>query len=227
MVATPASSGWQDPRVLFADSRHSDRSPAMFPDGSAILFASDRPAGADSADHYRLWLARTAGPDAWADPVPVEFDGGWAYDARQPSVTRDGTLYFSSDAPGGWGEGDIWVADRVSPGRWSAPRNLGDAINGPADEHGAFVAPDGSWMVLTSAEIQPGRAGGDDLWLSRRTPDGWSPPVPLGLPVNTFANEYGAWVSPVDGALFFTSDRYGNADIFRLSAREAGLPVAR
>ncbi|HUF67636.1 MAG TPA: hypothetical protein VMM79_03215 [Longimicrobiales bacterium] len=35
------------------------------------------------------------------------FEGGWNHDARQPSVTRDGTLYFSPDAPGGQGEGDI------------------------------------------------------------------------------------------------------------------------
>ncbi|MFW6078693.1 MAG: hypothetical protein ACODAE_03680, partial [Gemmatimonadota bacterium] len=72
---------------------------------------------------------------------------------------------------------------------------------------------------------RPGRTGGDDLYVSRRTDDGWSEPMPLDLPVNTYANEYGPWVSTADGALYFTSDRYGYAAIFRLDAEQAGLPT--
>ena len=34
--------------------------------------------------------------------------------------------------------------------------NLGESINGPANEHGAFVAPDGSYMILTSSGGRPG-----------------------------------------------------------------------
>lgn len=228
MIARPVADGWADPVVLDGGGDHSDRSPAMHPDGSGFIFASDRPrVDGGGPDGYRLWFARRLASGDWGPPQPVEFADGWDHDARQPSVTADGTLYFSSSAPGGMGQGDIYMAAPVAPGRWGTPRNLGEPINGPLDEHGAFVSPDGSYMILTSAGERPGSVGGDDLYLSLRTDSGWSSPAALELPVNTFANEYGAWVSLLDGYLYFTSDRYGHADIFRVDAREVGLPTAR
>lgn len=224
MISEAGPDGWEDPRVMEMSGRHSDRSPALLPDGSGIVFASDRPAGDDDGEGYRLWFAPRAGPGEWGEPVRVEFEGGWDHDSRQPSVTTDGTLYFSSDAPGGSGEGDIHAAAPGASGRWGPPRNLGEPVNGPADEHGAFLAPDGSYMILASSGARQGQRGGDDLYLSLRTADGWSPPLALELPVNTFANEYGAWVSSLDHHLYFTSDRYGYAKIFRVDARAAGLP---
>lgn len=228
MIATPDSEGgWRDPAVMTLSGSHSDRSPAVLHDGSGVVFASDRPAGPDDEfEGYRLWFAPRLNTAEWGEPAAVEFEGGWPHDARQPSLTADGTLYFSSDAPGGRGEGDIYAAapDPSVPGRWRAPRNLGEPINGPGDEHGAFAAPDGSYLLLTSAGDRSDRGpGGDDLYVSRRTNDGWTTPRPLNLPVNTFANEYGAWVSPDGTYLYFSSDRYGNANIFRVESRAAGL----
>lgn len=228
MIAQPVAGGWDDLEILEIGGEYSDRSPATFPDGSGIIFASDRPVSVgESRGGYRLWLARRDASGAWGQPVLVEFDGGWDHDARQPSLTTDGTLYFSSDAPGGSGQGDIYVAVLVEPGRWSIPQNLGEPINSPFDEHGAFVAPDASYMILTSASDRPGSLGGDDLYLSSRTEGGWTAPTALTLPVNTFANEYGAWVSSLDDHLYFTSDRYGHADIFSVTVRTAGLPPGR
>lgn len=221
--------GWDTPVVMALSGDHSDRSPAVLPDGSGLVFASDRPAGPDDEfEGYRLWLAPRLDTGGWGDVAPVEFEGGWEHDARQPSITAEGTLYFSSAAPGGRGEGDIFVAtpDPTAPARWAAPRNLGEPINGPGDEHGAFVSPDGSYMLLTSAGGRSDSGpGGDDLYVSRRTADGWSTPRPLGLPINTFANEYGASVSG-EGLLYFTSDRYGYASIFRVEADAVGLLAA-
>lgn len=226
MIAQPRERDWDHPEILEAGGEYSDRSPAVMPDGSGIVFASDRPAsGEDSPEGYRLWLTPRLGSGDWGQPVLVEFDGGWDHDARQPSITTDGTLYFSSNAPGGRGQGDIYVAVPVEPGRWGIPQSVGEPINSPFDEHGAFVAPDGSYMVLTRASDGPGSLGGDDLYLSLRAEGGWAAPTALTLPVNTFANEYGAWVSPLDGHLYFTSDRYGHADIFRVPVGSAGLPT--
>ena len=225
MTAEASPDGWREPSLVFAPHSHSDRSPAVTPDGSGLVFASDRPlSGGEDTERYALWLAHRSEGGRWEAPAPLALEGGWAYDARQPAVTADNTLYFSSNAPEGHGEGDIYVAEQVAPGLWGVPRNLGEVINGPGDEHGAFVAPDGSYMILTSAGTRPGNQGGDDLYLSLRTGDGWSEPRALDLPVNTFANEYGAWVSPADGHLYFTSDRYGYAGIFRVSREVAGLP---
>lgn len=227
IAASDGEGGWRVPAVMALSGSHGDRSPAVLPDGSGIVFASDRPIGQDDEfEGYRLWFAPRLDSGAWGEAAPIVFEGGWPHDARQPSLAGDGTLYFSSDASGGRGEGDIYAAeaDPSASGRWRAPRNLGDPINGPGDEHGAFVAPGGSYLLLTSAGDRQNRGpGGDDLYVSRRTNDGWTTPRPLDLPINTFANEYGAWVSPDGAYLYFSSDRYGYANIFRVEAGAAGL----
>jgi hypothetical protein len=226
MIAKPSAEGWGDPVVFGRDGEYSDRSPAVTPDGSTLIFASNRSrVGDEESERYALWIMRRSGAGSWGQAMLVEFEGGWEHDARQPSITTDGTLYFSSSTPDGHGEGDIYVATHISPGRWGAPRNLGEPINSPGDEHGAYVAPDGSYMTLTSAHQRRGHVGGDDLYLSLPTEGGWSTPAALQLPVNTFGNEYGAWISPYDRYLYFTSDRYGYADIFRVRASEAGVPT--
>lgn len=241
MMAVPdGKGGWGDPAVLPFSGDHGDRSPAMLADGTGLVFASDRPvarakAGRESAAPtepeeasgqrtYRLWFVPRSASSDWGTPRAVEFDGGWEADARQPSVTADGRLYFSSDAPGGHGEGDIYVADSPGPtGHWGAPRNLDEPINGPGNEHGAFVAQDGRLLLLTSDGGRTGFSGGDDIYVSRSTGDGWSPPLALPLPINTFANEYGAWLSFSDGYLYFSSDRYGHATLLRVETRRLGL----
>lgn len=76
-------------------------------------------------------------------------------------------------------------------------------------------------MILVSAGSRPDAAGGDDLYLLRREGEGWSPPLPL--PVNSFANEYGPWVTRDGRTLYFTSDRYGTADLFRVEMESLGI----
>lgn len=204
-------------RRLFPTSAHRDRSPYASPDGSRLLFASDRPVpgGDGTGEGFRLWsVERREG--AWSDPVPVVVRD-WRGQARQPAVTADGSLYFSSsDGPAGAGEGDLYLAPRLDDGSHGPPQNLGAPINSAGDEHGVYVSPDGEWMILVSSGGRRGALGGDDLYIAHREGSGWGEPRNLGLPVNTFANEYGPWVSRGGRFLYFTSDRFGTADIFRI-----------
>jgi Tol biopolymer transport system component len=228
LMATLADgSAWRAPRPApFGRSDASDVDMFVTADGGEIYFCSDRPApnqatpapatnGSGEPDSD-IWVARrqgaTWGLATWLGPEVNARGAGDYY----PTLTRSGTLYFSSDRPGGLGQSDIYRVRRVN-GRWTAPENLGAPVNTPGSEFDAFIAPDESYLVFASE--RPGGLGASDLYVSTRTRDGaWSPPVNLGPRVNSAYGDYTPALSPDGRYLFFTSGAPGSDDLYWIAA---------
>jgi hypothetical protein len=88
-------------------------------------------------------------------------------------VRKDGReVVLSSNRTGTLGAQDIWVATRDEVGDpWSAPVNLGSAVNTAAAES----RPSLSWDALTLLFGRtPGPEGIGDIYVSTRTPLGAS-----------------------------------------------------
>ena len=101
--------------------------------------------------------------------------------------------------------------------------NLGAVINDEHTQPDLLIGPGEDWMVLVIGD-HPEGFGEDDLYLSRRTADGWSTPQNLGAPLNTNAYEYGPALSADGRYLYFTSHRRNdNADVYRISVEALGL----
>jgi hypothetical protein len=85
----------------------------------------------------------------------------------QPNVRKDGLeVVFSSNRAGGAGAQDIWASSRASVGdAWSAPTNLGAAINTGAAESRPSLSFDGSQLLFGRL---PGPEGGSDVYVSTR-----------------------------------------------------------
>lgn len=133
-----------------------------------------------------------------------------------PTLTRSGTLYFSSNRPGGLGQSDIYRVRRLA-GRWAAPENLGAAVNTPGLEFDPFVSPDETYLVFASE--RPGGHGGADLYVTAWKADGtWTTPVNLGPRVNSKFEDYAPMVSPDGRYLFFTSGTPGSDDVYWIAA---------
>ena len=97
-------------------------------------------------------------------------------------VSRSGTLYFSSNRPGGLGQHDIYRSRRVD-GRWTAPENLGPNVNGPGDEHHSIPTSDSRSLYVTA--MRDGGYGDDDTYITTRDANGkWGPLVNLGPLIN-------------------------------------------
>lgn len=81
------------------------------------------------------------------------------------------------------------------------------------------ISPDGRTALWFSRD-RPGGPGGYDIWVSRRTPDGWSvaTPAPFDSPTRDFDPAFSS-----DGAfVYFCSDRPGGVggdDVYRVSVR--------
>jgi hypothetical protein len=111
---------------------------------------------------------------------------------------------------------------------WSEPVNLGPIVNTAYAEAGAYISRDG--LRLYFGSTRPGGMGAFDIWVSRRPSanEPWGPPVNLGYPVNTEANEQTPTLT-IDGhRLFFARDGaagYGGQDLYvarRRNARDDG-----
>lgn len=84
----------------------------------------------------------------------------------------------------------------------------------------ASISADGNSLFFSSD--MPGGYGGKDIWVCRKTADGWDKPVNLGSGVNTSGDEMFPYIRK-DGILFFSSNGHrgvGGLDVF--SARYVG-----
>jgi hypothetical protein len=85
----------------------------------------------------------------------------------QPNVRADGLeVVFSSNRAGGLGAQDIWVATRATAGdSWSAPVNIGTAVNTAAAESRPSLSKDGKQLLFGRA---PSPEGSSDVYVATR-----------------------------------------------------------
>src|SRR5690348_964974 len=92
---------WSTPTVLPFSGRYSDSDPTLSPDGTKMLWSSDRPARLGTIKHdYDIWMVERTATGAWGAPrrlpAPINSDAN-EYAA---SMTADGAIYFSSARDG-------------------------------------------------------------------------------------------------------------------------------
>ncbi len=183
---------WSAPQTAPFSGVWSDKDPAMAPDGSFMIFDSNRPA---SPGGKALDLVRADGsirPGQGNQLWRVDRKGsGWGDPARLPDAVNDGTRLFS---PSVVGDGSIYF-QRPDPasrtfhivrapyhaGRYAAPEPV---VIGPAsaDERDPAVAPDESFMVFSANYGPKGQA--NRLYISFRQDGHWDEPIDLGDKVN-------------------------------------------
>lgn len=141
-----------------------DSQPCVSDDGQLLFFASDRKKGAGGFDIYLS--TRNAG-GGWGTPTLLSFCTSG--DELSPFISSDNqTLYFASDdIDGGQGGYDIYMTYRTGDNTWSAPKNLGPAINSSADELFFTIPP-----VEDALYVASNRSGGQgDFDLYRIAPN--------------------------------------------------------
>lgn len=195
---------WTAPEVLpfSGDPEIMDAEPFLTADGKQLYFLSNRPRpGKGPEDHNQdIWVADRAG-DGWGEPrnlgSPVDTEDEEFF----PSLTRDGTIYFTRSKAGGK-DSAIWRARRQGQG-FAAPERLPAEVNAGTGHFNAFVAPDESYLLL-SITGRKDAIGRTDYYVSFRSADDrWTGPVNLGPKVNQPQGMgFSPYVSP-DGRLFF------------------------
>ena len=223
-VSRRASDGWSEPRLLPFSGAYADRGARITGDGRVLFYSSNRPRrgmGDQALEHFDIWLAQLL-DDGWGPPRPLPAPLNTEANEIHPSVARDGTVYFASDREGGLGRSDLYKATPGPTGY--AVESLGPALNTEQSESDVFVDLDQRFVIFARTD-DPEGYGGDDLWVSVRTEDGWSDPSNLGPEVNSSEYEYGPAVSADGRILYFTSHKDGDGDLFQIDAEAVGIPV--
>ena len=223
MVSRLEGSQWQKPEVASFSGQFSDRSPFVAPDGKRIFIASKRPypGETEALDTYNIWSSAIKEDGTPGVFLPVRDLNSEAND-YQLSSSRTGLVVFTSTREGGLGDQDLYLAEGLAD-TYERPDNLGAPLNSPEGEISGYINPAGTWIIVATSAQRGDSFGNDDLYVSFVSDIGWTDLVNLGPAVNSFANEYGATLSPDGRYLFFTSDRRPPADIYRVAIED--IPV--
>jgi len=154
----------------------------------------------------------------WKTPEPFGKPINTSYWEGGACISPDGkTLYFTSERSGGFGNSDIWVAQRKTKTEWETPVNIGAEINSPNDEAGLFLAPDGKTLFFCSNGANS--MGDYDVFRTVMKDGTWSKPENLGYPINTIKRDGPLVMSADTRYAYFSSDRlggFGENDIYKI-----------
>lgn len=131
-----------------------------------------------------------------------------------PTLSPDEkTLYFASDAKGTFGQSDLFKVTINEDGSYTAPENLGNAINSEGRESYPFVTQDN--ILLFASDGHPGQ-GGFDIFALDLSQKG-ALPVHLNAPLNSPFDDFGLNWDRITNNGVFTSNRpegQGDDDLY-------------
>lgn len=180
---------WSKPERAPFSGAWMDFEPAMAPDGSYLIFISNRPTTPDGKPLDGYWGGQSRlgrGGNLWR----VDFRGGaWGTPQRlpdivnvssatySPAVAADGSVYFTHPDPQTH-RTRLYVS-HFSDGRFQPPQPL-SFTDGATSDYDPAVAPDQSFLVFSSNR-PPTPPNASGLFVAHANADGWSAPVPLGI----------------------------------------------
>src|SRR5438445_6560463 len=155
----------------------------------------------------------------WSTPVNLGPSLNTAYHERHSAISADLlTIFFVSDRPGGFGEFDLWVAQRPNRNAdWAPAQNLGPNINTSASEFTPELSPDGHWLFFANSGLDI--KNNIQIYAAFRSDANnnldWELPVDLGKGVNSGhpTGDPSIFIDPQSGvvALYFARlDRDGD-----------------
>ena len=213
LVSHLSGSTWSKPQIAPFSGEWRDLEPTMAPDGSHLIFASNRPASASGkpldgfydgaprpAVGGNLWrVDRTT--RGWGEPRRLPDEVNSNASIFSPSIVSDGSVYFMQ--PTGAQTRFHLFRAQLSRGAFMAPVavpiSAGDAIG----DFDPAVAPDESFMVFSSPRL-PDK--GTCLFIAFQKNGVWSTPEYMGDTINApRANGIEARLGPDGRTLYFSN----------------------
>jgi len=203
---------WSAPVVAPFSGHWRDGDPAMAPDGSFLVFASNRPLEPNGAalDAVRkgqrlvgqgmnLWRVERKG-DGWGEPVRLPDAVNSCTSTFAPSIAADHSIYYIGCAP----DGVLRPLHTTVEHDHYQPPIVVAVGDKDAQIRDVAIAPDRSFMVFSIKHDpqQPYR-----LAISFHTADNWSTPEDLGDRVNGDTPSMGSQLGCDHRTLYFSSPR--------------------
>ena len=199
VVSHEVDGRWSRPAIASFSGIWNDHDPALAPDGSFMVFPSNRPDAPGGAPVHggHLWRVDRVG-DGWSAPVRLPDTVNFGTYIFAPSIAANGDLYFQSrDNPShqfhlyrsAWRDGKYQKSERMNL--------MPDGMH----ELDPAIAPDGAFIVFdagTNGSDKP-----DHLYIAFREGDGWSRAIDLGDAIDAY-QPWGSHLGPDGTTLYFT-----------------------
>ncbi|MCK5442627.1 MAG: hypothetical protein KAJ23_12115 [Maribacter sp.] len=177
------------------------------PSSDLHIFISNLRTTQDTTAHpnYNFWSVLTPNGN-WESPKELgPHDLVLNYNS-QPCITRDGTIYFTSDTPD-WRTTLSYKMDFVN-GTYQEP-TLFEPVNHWRENKDWIVyeyvmAPDKSYLIVCIQKKNGQKRLNTDLYISYPKNEKWTFPKPLGFSVNTSETENFPYITPDSKHLIFT-----------------------
>ena len=202
-------------------------------DGTTMFFTASQPVNGQDLG-TQIYVSARAGGE-WGEPQQIKLFQDSSISVGHPAINATGdTLYFVSDAPGGYGGKDLYRAVGENT-TWGDVQNLGPQINTADDELFPNVRKDGT--LYFSSKGHPGYGGLD---IFRAVPVGRDTTyganklpvyslINMGMPFNSREDDFGITFEGTTENGFFSSNRdqkkSKNDRIFRFVMPELVLTV--
>jgi hypothetical protein len=206
---TKENKGWSEPVLMPFCDENMYMEPFLTYDGKRLFFVSDRPnnSSTDGKKNFDIWyVERKSQNDKWSEPINLGSPVNTEFDEFYPTLSQNGNLYFTMEAPTGMGKDDIYMS-QWNGKSYDTPVLLNDNVNSDGYEFNAFISKDESFLLYTKYNAAGGLGSGD-LYISRKDAQGnWLQAENLGEKINTTAMEYCPFYDQKNQTLYFTSRR--------------------
>jgi Tol biopolymer transport system component len=205
---------WTKPDTASFSKVFNNLEPFFSFDGQKLYFSSDR--DKHSKENRRDFYFVNKLKNGWSEPVKLDTPINSAYTEFFFHQSRNGTIYFASNRPGGNGMVDIYFI-KPEDEKYEKESNIGSVINVMGGYAGdPCIAPDESYLIFPS--VRTAGANNSNLYISFNEHGTWTEPVKMGKFINTKANEYGPFLSPDGKYLFFIRHDGIKGDIYWVNA---------
>ena len=199
------------------NSKEIDYSPIISVNDSTLLFTSRRKGNVggkldpyDKHPYEDIYITyKTKGK--WSAPQQLSQSINSKGNDASLGFSPDGKMLFL------YRDGDIYVSNQTSAGKWGKPVALKGKINSKRYQETSFsISPNGQTIYFTSN--RPGGYGGFDIYQTELQADStWGKPENLGPNINTKYDEDSPFIGPDGTTLYFSSAGHttmGKHDIF-------------
>jgi outer membrane protein OmpA-like peptidoglycan-associated protein len=194
-----------------SNSKFNEGPLSFTPDGKRVFFTrnSKKKNAASQKRELMLFTAEVSAKGKWSNITPCNINNK-AYSVGHPAVSKDGDyLVFASEAPGGQGGTDLYVAPLDANGTIGEPLNLGPKVNTTGNEFFPWFSPEGQ-LFFSSNGLKG--LGGYDLFVTelKNGKDVFNP-MNLEAPINSLSDDI-AIVYHEDMKGYMSSNREKNND---------------
>ncbi len=193
---------------------------ALTPDDEPIVLNQFAPGGGMQKGFSKV---SKSDEGEWQFPSPVGVDRyhNSGSDVNL-TISSDGkVMIMSMEREDTYGKADLYISFQRSDETWTHPENLGRGVNSPFRESAPHLSEDMKTLYFSSDRSYPGR--GCDIFMQEKTGDswkGWTSPRKFRSPINSEGDDSHPFFNEATGFLYFTSDRQGTFDIFRIQIKE-------